>query len=76
MTLTNVSRSWAQFQHENLQFSLVNTITQQILVALGSNLYHGCVSGGSWLSLKMDDRDLFFQVMWVDFNINIFNFHL
>ena len=37
-----------RFQHENLQFSLVNTITQQILVTLGTNLYHGCISGVSW----------------------------
>ena len=44
-----------RFQHENLQFSLVNTITQQILVALGPNFYHGCVLRMSWLSLQMDD---------------------
>ena len=44
-----------RFQHENLQFSLVNTIAQQILVALGPNLYHGCVLRVSWLSLQMGD---------------------
>ena len=44
-----------------LQFSLVNTITQQILIALGLNLYHGCISRVSWLSLKMDDHDLFWR---------------
>ena len=54
---------WGQFQHENLKFSIVNTITQQILVALGPNLYHGCISGVSWLSSKMDELDLFFEVM-------------
>ena len=27
---------------------LVNTITQQILAALGPNLYHGCISGVYW----------------------------
>ena len=27
-----------QFKHENLQFSLVNTITHQIIIALGPNL--------------------------------------
>ena len=50
-------------EHENLQFLLLNTITQQILVELGPNLYHGCFSGVSWLSSKMDDLDLFFEVM-------------
>ena len=50
-----------QFKHENLQFSLVNTITQQILIALGPNLYHGCISRVSWLSSKMDDLDLFLR---------------
>ena len=54
-------RSRGQFKHENLQFSLVNTITQQILIALGPNLYHGCISRVSWLSLKMDDLDLFLR---------------
>ena len=28
-------------KHENLQFSLVNTITHEIIIALGPNLYHG-----------------------------------
>ena len=37
--------------------------TKHILVTLGPNLYHGCISGVSWLSLKMDDLDLFFEVM-------------
>ena len=46
-----------------MQFSLVNPITQQILVTLGPNLYHGCISGLSWLSSKVDDLDLFFEVM-------------
>ena len=60
-----------RFQHENLQFSLENTITQQ-LVALGPNLYHGCILVCvPWFSLKMDDLDLFFKVMGVDFNIFI-----
>ena len=44
-----------------MQVSVVNTITQQILVALGPNLYHGRISGVSWLSLKMDDLDLFWS---------------
>ena len=51
-------------KHENLQFSLVNTITHEIIIALGPNLYHGCISGVSWLSSKMDDLD-FFQVVGV-----------
>ena len=55
-----------RFQHENLQFSLVNTITQQILVTLGPSLYYGCISGVFWLSSKMDDLDLFFEVMVVN----------
>ena len=46
-----------RFQHENLQFSLVDMITQQILVALGPNLCHGCIIGVSWLCLKLDDLD-------------------
>ena len=49
---------------------------QHILVALGLNLYHGCISGVSWLSSKMDDLDLFFEVMGVNFNIQICNFRL
>ena len=40
---------------------LVNTITLQILIALGPNLYHGCISRVSWLSSKMDDLDLFLR---------------
>ena len=59
--MTYFSRSCGRFQHENQQFSLVNTITQHILVALGPNLYHGCISGVSWLSSKMDDLDLFWK---------------
>ena len=51
----------SRFKNEKLHFMLVNTITQQILVTLGPNLYHGCISGVSWLSSKMDDLD-FFQV--------------
>ena len=39
---------------------LVNTIIQQILVALGPHFYHGCISEVSWLSLKMDDLDIYF----------------
>ena len=50
--------------------------SQQILVALGPSLYHGCISGVSWLSSRMDDLDLFFEVMGVDFNMKISNFHL
>ena len=41
MTLTYFQDHGGQFQHENFQFSLVSTITQQILIALGTNLYHG-----------------------------------
>ena len=44
-------------------FSLVNTITQQILIALGPNLSHVCISGVSWLSLKMDELDLYVEVI-------------
>ena len=45
----------------SVNISLVNTITQQILGALIRNLYHGCISGVSWLSSKMDDLDLFLR---------------
>ena len=61
------------FHHGNLQFSLVNTITQQILVALGPNLNHGCILRVSRLSSKMDDLDLFFLVLGFDFNMQICN---
>ena len=61
MTLTYFGGHGGQFKHENFQFSLVNTITQQILIALGPNLYHGCISRVSWLSSKMDDHDLFWR---------------
>ena len=54
-------RSWGQFQHENFHFSLVNTITQPILVTLAPNLYSGCISRVSWLSSKKDDLDLFLR---------------
>ena len=60
----------------SVNISLVNMITQQILIALDPNLYHGCILGVSWLSSKMHDRDLFFEVMGVDFNMKIFNFRL
>ena len=46
------------------------------LVALGPNLYHGCILGVSWLSSNIDDRDLFFEVIGVDFNMQICNFRL
>ena len=39
-------------------------------------MQYGCFSLVSWLSLKMDDHDLFFQVMGIDFNMKICNFHL
>ena len=45
----------------SVNISLVNTITQQILGALIRNLYHGCISGVSWLSSKMDNLDLFLR---------------
>ena len=61
MTLTYFLGHRGQFKHENLQFLLVNTITQQILIALGPNLYHGCISRVSWISSKMDDLDLFLR---------------
>ena len=57
-----------------MQCSLVDTITRQILVTLVPNLYHGCISGVSWLSSKMDDLDLFFEIMLVDFNMKICTF--
>ena len=46
--------------------SLVNMITPQILIALGPNLFHGCILGVSWLSSKMDDH----------FNMKICKFRL
>ena len=64
ITLTYFQGHGGQFKHENLHISLVNTITQQILVALGPILYHGCISGVIWSSVKMDDLDLFCDVMW------------
>ena len=35
------------FEVMGVDFLLVSTITQQILIALGPNLYHGCISGVS-----------------------------
>ena len=55
-------------------FSLVNTITQQILIALGPNLSHGCISGVSWLSLKMDELDLYVEVIGLISKLNLFNY--
>ena len=75
MTLTYFLGHRGQFKHENLQFSLVGTITQQILIALGPNLYHGCISRVSWLSSKMDDLDLFLRSR-VNLNMKICNFSL
>ena len=62
------------FQHETLNFLHVNIITPQILVILGTNLYHRCISRVSWLSSKMGDLDLIFEVMEVDstWNFEIF----
>ena len=78
MNLIYFSRSLGRFEHENLQFSLVNTITPQILIliTLSPNLFHGYISGVSWLGSKMDELDLFFEVMGVDFNMKICNFGL
>ena len=44
-------------------------ITQQILITLGPNLYHTsrCILGVFWLSSKIDDLDLFFEDIGVDF---------
>ena len=64
-------RSRGQFKHENFQFPLVNTITQQIIIALGPNSYHGCISRVSWLSSKMDDLDLFLRSRGVNLNMKI-----
>ena len=55
-------------------FSLVNTITQQILIALGPSLSHGCISGVSWLSLKMDELDLYVEVIRLISKFNVFNY--
>ena len=55
-------------------FSLVNTITQQILNALGPSLSHGCISGVSWLSLKMDELDLYVEVIGLISKFNLFNY--
>ena len=55
-------------------FSLVNTITQQILIALGPNLSHGCISGVSWLSLKMDELDLYVEVFGLISKLNLFHY--
>ena len=74
MTLTYFWGHGGQFKHENLQFSLVNTITHQIIIALGPNLYHGCISRVSWLSSKMDDLDLFLRSQGS--NMKICNFSL
>ena len=71
MTLTFFKFVGVDFKNENVHFLLVNTITQQILVALGPNLYHGCISGVSWLCLKMGDLDLFFKVMEVNLSMKI-----
>ena len=55
-------------------FSLVNTITHQILIALGPNLSHGCISGVSWLSLKMDELDLYIEVIGLISKLNLFHY--
>ena len=55
-------------------FSLVNMITQPILIALGPNLSHGCISGVSWLSLKMDELDLYVEVIGLISKLNLFNY--
>ena len=55
-------------------FSLVNTITQQIVIALGPNLSHGCISGVSWLSLKMDELDLYVEVIGLISKLNLFHY--
>ena len=55
-------------------FLLVNTITQQILIALGPNLSHGCISGVSWLSLKMDELDLYVEVIGLISKLNLFHY--
>ena len=65
------SRSWEYLKNENLHFLLVSTITQQILVALALNLYQECISGVSWLSLKMDELYLYFEVIGIDFTIKM-----
>ena len=72
MALTCFLGHGGRFQHEHLPFLLVNTIAQQILVTLGPNLYHGCISGVSCLSSNM--YDLFFEVMGVDFSMKILQF--
>ena len=41
---------------------LVNTITQQILIALGPNLYHVYISALSWISYKMDYLNLYIHL--------------
>ena len=74
MTLTYFWGHRGQFKHENLQFSLVNTRTQQILIALGPNLSHGCISGVSWLSLKMDELDLYVEVIGLISKLNLFHY--
>ena len=74
MTLTYFWGHRGQFKHENLQFSLVNTITHQIIIALGPNLSHGCISGVSWLSLKMDELDLYVEVIGLISKLNLFHY--
>ena len=61
MTLTYFEVTGVNLNMKICNFLLVNTITQQILIALGPNLSHGCISGVSWLSSKMDDLDLFLR---------------
>ena len=59
--------SWLSSKMDDLDLFLevmgvnLNTITQQIIIALSPNLYHGCISLVSRLSSKMDDLDLFFR---------------
>ena len=74
MTLTYFWGHRGQFKHEICNFSLVNTITQQILIALGPNLSHGCISGVSWLSLKMDELDLYVEVIGLISKLNLFHY--
>ena len=58
MTLTWILEVTGVYcKHENLPLSLVNTITQEILIALEAQTYPMDVSQAvSWLSSNMDDN--------------------
>ena len=76
MTLTYFWGHRGQFKHDNLQFFACkhDNSTNINSIALGPNLSHGCISGVSWLSLKMDELDLYVEVIGLISKLNLFHY--